>query len=656
MDLSALFSRIRPVGPADMDRKATALRAALAEIRQRDPALSEQIFLDHLPDLVTGAVLGGDAEDFYLTGLLAQAAQADPSLDVVLAATLNHVVLQLNFMTRFMGRPGGAEVFVLDGSSVLFPVAMANGNVVMGVQVGNAPAALPSWLTQSGSIGLKPENLASAGPGGVGELIRAAGRTRVGCIALEAPSRGAVNLAERHADLASLVTPDTFYVIAGRAEVVLGQVDALSQAGAEPRVVTRLYYAGSEDELRAVVVATGLSSLPDISLRAELSRRIRFASTPVSQGASEVLYARFANDSPNELVKIKPPVAMRSNVPLPEEARARVSDDQLFPHSVTLIRGGTLVPSQGDFHSTFLHLSGDGELIDDVGEASNIPNTPAYEQGVVDEAGVRHAEIKLGEVMRVAGAAMPLTFTPGLHTFFSHFLLQCFPRVLVLRDLGSDARVIVDQETRPKQLEMLRLVGIDEDRLVRRPPGVSVQCDELIVPRPWPLVFSPYTLQIYDELAAIVGDDRSRPDKRYMISREYRSTWRTMLTYPGLAQLLSERYGFEEIRPEKLSLHEEIRLYRNAELLLGAEGAGLYSCCYGRQGSTFISVGDEDYIMPVIGSAATVRGFDVAYGFGESFRSDADVARRLSVGHADYAVDPSMVAVLLDELLARGKD
>ena len=124
-----------------------------------------------------------------------------------------------------------------------------------------------------------------------------------------------------------------------------------------------------------------------------------------------------------------------------------------------------------------------------------------------------------------------------------------------------------------------------------------------------------------------------------------------MLTYPAVAQMLKERYGFEEVRPEHLSLDEEIHLYRDARMVIGAEGAGLYSAVYAQPGATYVSVGDEDYIMPVLGSAASVRGFDVAYVFGESLRADSDVRRRLPTGHADYMVDPATVAKMIEQLL-----
>jgi hypothetical protein len=43
--------------------------------------------------------------------------------------------------------------------------------------------------------------------------------------------------------------------------------------------------------------------------------------------------------------------------------------------------------------------------------------------------------------------------------------------------------------------------------------------------------------------------------------------------------------------------------------------------------------------MPILGSLAAIRGFDIGYVFGESFRSDRDVERRLPFGHADFIID-----------------
>jgi capsular polysaccharide biosynthesis protein len=199
---------------------------------------------------------------------------------------------------------------------------------------------------------------------------------------------------------------------------------------------------------------------------------------------------------------------------------------------------------------------------------------------------------------------------------------------------------------------MLHMVGIPDERIVVIPPDALVEADELIVPQPWPLVFSPYTLQIYDEMANKVAAGQGKPTRRLLISREQRTSWRNMLTYDAVREMLIDRYKFEVLRPELLSLEDEIRTYRDAAMMIGAEGAGLYSAVYARPGQTFMAIGDEDYIMPILGSAASGRGFDVAYVFGESVRADSDVERRQPAGHSDFVVDPNKVAELVDRVMA----
>jgi capsular polysaccharide biosynthesis protein len=129
--------------------------------------------------------------------------------------------------------------------------------------------------------------------------------------------------------------------------------------------------------------------------------------------------------------------------------------------------------------------------------------------------------------------------------------------------------------------------------------------------------------------------------------------WRNMLTYDAVKDLLVNKYGFEVVKPEDLSLEQEIRIFRDAAVIVGAEGAGLYAACYSRQGQLFISISDEDYVMGILASATSGRGSDIAYCLGESYRADSDVARRKSYGHSEFSVAPSLVEKLLDVALPR---
>jgi hypothetical protein len=393
-----------------------------------------------------------------------------------------------------------------------------------------------------------------------------------------------------------------------------------------------------------------LTVLPGIDRHIEIaSARPRI--TANEPGYVNLSYFQAGDGGAVEKVKIKRPVALVSTAPLPEEARRHISKDQLFPHVAFSFRNGAIAASTDPYHATYLHFDGEGRLLDDVGEFSNLVNAPLYSESVMDSFGVRRAHLKAKRQIHVAGAAMPLAFTPTMHLFHSHFLLQCLPRVLILRDLAIDATVLVAPDLRRKQRQMLNMAGIPDHRILPIPEDTLVSADQLIVPQPWPLVFSPYTLKVYEELSRNVTPDADRT-RRLLISREQRTSWRNLHTYQAVQDMLVARYGFEVIRPEHLSVEEEIRTYKSADIVIGAEGAGLYSAVFAGVGQTYLAIGDEDYIMPVLGSAATGRGFDVGYVFGESYRADTDVERRLPAGHADFAVDPAAVALLVDKVIA----
>jgi capsular polysaccharide biosynthesis protein len=177
-----------------------------------------------------------------------------------------------------------------------------------------------------------------------------------------------------------------------------------------------------------------------------------------------------------------------------------------------------------------------------------------------------------------------------------------------------------------------------------------VSAEELIVPRAWPLAMSSFTIRIYDELLNLTMK-KKLGTKNILISRESRRTWRNMINYDSVRRILVERYNFEEVKPEKLTIHEEIELFNQANILIGAEGAGMYASCFMQRDSNVVSICDEDYMMPILGTIASLRGFNLHHVFGESFRSARDMGRRLPYGHCDFTVNPLDVAELIEQLM-----
>ena len=152
--------------------------------------------------------------------------------------------------------------------------------------------------------------------------------------------------------------------------------------------------------------------------------------------------------------------------------------------------------------------------------------------------------------------------------------------MLIARELYKDATLLVPHDLKRYQKEMLHHVGFTEDRLFPIEPSTVVYCDELFVPELWPAIFTAYNSLIYDELIEKIVPHAGKPHRRIMISRAARQTWRNMVNFNAVSQVLEDEFGFEVVTPDKLSLRDEIELFRESRIIAGAEGAGLYNCCF----------------------------------------------------------------------------
>lgn len=669
MDHSSFIYQIKGLPEGQGKDKYNILRRAWLTISRYREDLTFEKFCASIPTEVLNTKFGRDAEDIYFTNLIAMAGYFKPDIDAILASLLNRIVLELNFQTRFLNSGGKAEAFVLDGNESLFPIAMANGNAVAGIRISDDSQVLPEWVSEIAGADYQRHLLYSTPFNQLPDVLKESDRHRIGCLAISLVEDGPseIDFEQRYAAISTNLREDTYHVISAPRWLGLHVLKLLSEVHPEARVVSKAYACGygQSSVEKLVLIVTGVLGCLRLKVRNERRESFRIDTLAAIEARAHPTFSRLnyfhGKDGKHvERVELKGPLALATSSPLPLECRNRITGGDgigasHFPHFVYKIPNGKMMSLKGDSFSSHVYIDGERAVLKDLCDFSGIEFTPFYKNSLVGENGERVGSLKIDKRIYVDGPAMPLTFSPDLHTYHSHFLLQCFPRVLIYRKLMPNGKIIVPPNLRKKQLELLNLAGIQDSDLVFLQDGTLVEADELVVPHPWPLFFSPFTLSIYQEIAEKFPD-APPVTKRALISREQRTTWRNMLTYDMVKDMLVEEYGFEVIRPETLTLAEEINLYRNVEIMIGAEGAGLYSSVFSKKGSTFISIGDEDYIMPVLASAAKFCDFDVAYVFGDSMRSDFDVARRKPYGHSDFAVNPQTVKQVVEAVVeARGK-
>ena len=269
MDLSHLLCGFKPLDATDRRRKREALLFAFERWKEIRPKVTLDEFMRLVPPTILGERLGSSANDYYITALMSCAAQSGDTFDSFAGAVLNRIVLQLNFQTRFIHSLGAPEILVLDGASELFPLALANGNAVFGFLVDeNSAARIPEWSNCSHidlSVGAMFWRRLDDFPG----LMKSVQRDRVGCLALNIPNgsdEAQISIHERFSVLATNFFNDSYFVLVGSPETVLSAASTLERSQPEARIALRVYDADT-GERRAILVASGLSRLPELILQ-----------------------------------------------------------------------------------------------------------------------------------------------------------------------------------------------------------------------------------------------------------------------------------------------------------------------------------------------------------------------------------------------------
>ncbi len=180
---------------------------------------------------------------------------------------------------------------------------------------------------------------------------------------------------------------------------------------------------------------------------------------------------------------------------------------------------------------------------------------------------------------------------PGQETW-GHWLCDFLPRLSVLYDAGWDIgalRFAVPPDLPPFAQEMLRLCGIGQDRQIVYRPWKELLAPELLLMPTGPRLvnrLSPYFAEatrfwqrrVLHRLAV----PRWHGSGRYYLSRN--SAQRQMLNRNEIEHE-AKRRGLRVVRPEALSIAEQIALFQGARVLVGEYGSALHNSVFSPPGT-----------------------------------------------------------------------
>ena len=105
--------------------------------------------------------------------------------------------------------------------------------------------------------------------------------------------------------------------------------------------------------------------------------------------------------------------------------------------------------------------------------------------------------------------------------------------------------------------------------------------------------------------------------------------------------------GFEEIRPETLTLHQQATAFASAEIIVGVKGAALTNLLFCRPGTAIILLSPGDFPDPFFWDLAAIAGADITEIYGLLTRHDRPA------GKNPFTIyEPDFLAVLQGRLAA----
>jgi capsular polysaccharide biosynthesis protein len=252
---------------------------------------------------------------------------------------------------------------------------------------------------------------------------------------------------------------------------------------------------------------------------------------------------------------------------------------------------------------------------------------------------------RLPPVEDVSGTVAVLT-TRGVDNYY-HFLTDVLPRLDLLHRAGIEPDRYLVNRTTAFQRELLNTLGIAEARTVTSADHPHIRADRLVVPSlpDSHLRAPPWIAQWLRQ--QLLPDQVGPPRRRLYVTRGNRKNTRRLENEAEVLRALVPR-GFETVDPGTLSVTEQIRLFSEAEVVVGAHGAALTNLVFCPEGAAVIELFPPDYVNVCFWAlASAVGGLRYRYLVGDGLPQRQ---RRMLGVASDVTVDPQQVLRLVDEV------
>lgn len=187
--------------------------------------------------------------------------------------------------------------------------------------------------------------------------------------------------------------------------------------------------------------------------------------------------------------------------------------------------------------------------------------------------------------------AQPCIFLGGDDNY-CHWINRYLLRLSLLEGYPEFAQLplLVTEELQSYHKESLQILGISEDRLIKVPRDIMIECKDLIVPvvvRGTPLL-TQGVKWFRKKLDRYLGS----PDGSHIYISRKGSVKRIMTNEKDVLKLLA-KYNFTVVVPHELSFEEQVKVFSRASIIVGPHGAGLVNAIFAPEGAHLIELSNK---------------------------------------------------------------
>jgi len=201
---------------------------------------------------------------------------------------------------------------------------------------------------------------------------------------------------------------------------------------------------------------------------------------------------------------------------------------------------------------------------------------------------------------------------------YAHWLVDGLPRLATVEPDEPDLRILIQKAAKPYHRESLHMLGFQDDQIIEAVPGYTLYAERLRLVNAAKQMMIPradYLAWLRERLLCAAGVSQMGGTRRLYVTRE--GSWRHIANEAELAPVLAQ-YGFEIVRAQDLSMRDQIRLFAQAQIVMGPHGAGLFNALFAPRGGLLIELINPHYWDPVLVRLASLAGLQHWHCFGET--------------------------------------